>query len=134
MTSGRRLMALAVAAGFLVLLPSCHHGGPTAVGPQYIMLTYNNGTCQQNGGTGLVDVAPNQAAIFQGAAALSQFQVQFSTCPFGTCPVNSPNGNSINAGQPNAGTAGKTFYYSGLTINNQPCTNTGSLGLRVWPP
>src|SRR5512144_3138313 len=59
MTSGRRLMALAVAAGFLVLLPSCHRGGPKGTGPQYIMLTYNNGTCQQNGGTGVVDVAPN---------------------------------------------------------------------------
>jgi hypothetical protein len=134
MTSCRRLIALAVVAGFLVFLPGCHRTPPTTAGPLYIMLTYNNGTCQQNGSTGVVDVAPGQSAIYQGAAALAEFQVQFTACPFTSCPINSPNGTSVNAGPPVANAAGNTYYYSAMTINNQQCNNIGPLGLRVWPP
>ena len=68
----RKLVSLAVLAGLLVFLPSCHRHGGQSVGPQYIMLTYNNGNCQQNGGAvAEVDTANN--VIYQGAAAISQF-------------------------------------------------------------
>jgi len=73
----------------------------------------------------------NQAVIFKGATSLNQFQAQFVTCPFGTsCPVNSPNGAQVNMGQP-TGTVGTIYYYSSMTINNQPCNSPGSMGLRV---
>ncbi len=133
MTSVRRLFVLAAVAGLLIFLPGCKSTKPGGQGPQYVMLTYNNGNCQQNGSSGVIDVVPNQAVIYQGASALSQFQIQFSSCPFASCPVSSPNGNSVNVGQPNTGAAGNTYYYSGMTINNQQCNDIGPLGVRVWP-
>jgi len=99
------------------------------------MLTYNNGNCQQNGSTGVIDVPSGQNVIYQGASALSQFNVGFSTCPFasGNCPVNSPNGTPMNVGQPTGSAVGNTYSYTGLTINNQTCTNGGQMGVRIKP-
>ena len=135
MTLCRRLIALAFVTGFLVFLPGCHRTPPTAAGPLTIALTIdNNGNCQQNGSTGAIDLAPGQSAIYQGASAVSQFQVQFTRCPFASCPVNSPNGASVNTGPPVPNAAGNTYLYSGMSINNRQCNNIGPLGLRVWPP
>lgn len=134
MTSCRRLVSMAVVAGFLVLLPGCHRETPTAVGPLYIMLTYNGGNCEQNGSTGVLDVYQNQSVIFQGASAVSQFQVQFDRCPFTSCPVNSPNGTPVNVGPPNANTAGNTYNYTSMTINNLQCNNPGPMGMRIRTP
>lgn len=133
MTSVRTLLALAVVTGLLILLPGCHK--PVGQqGPQYIMLTYNGGNCQQNGSTGVIDIWSNQAVIYQGASALNSFQIQFAgDCPFatGNCPVSSPNGNPINVGQPNGNAVNNTFYYSSMMINAQQCTDGGAMGLRV---
>lgn len=136
MTSCRRLISMAVVAGFLVLLPGCNRGTPNSLGPTYIMLTYNGGNCEQNGNTGVVDVPKNQPVIFQGASVVSQFQAQFDRCPFTStsCPVDSPNGTPVNVGKPNANAAGNTYHYTSMTINNMKCNNVGSMGLRVWPP
>ena len=135
MTQCRRLIVLAVVAGFLVFLPSCKHN-PTAVGPFYVMLTYNNGSCQQNGSSGVIDVPSNENVIFQGGAALTQFQIQFQSCPFAStaCPVNSPNGNSYNAGTPSSGAVGNTYNYTSMTINNQQCNMPGPMGMRIKTP
>ena len=99
------------------------------------MLTYNNGNCQQNGSSGVIDVPTGQNVIYQGAAALSQFNIQFAggNCPFASssCPVNSPNGTPINVGQANANAVGNTYYYSSMTIDNHQCTDGGAMGLRV---
>src|SRR5579863_3148138 len=104
MPSVRRLFPLAVVAGLLLLLPGCHNKVPTGQqGPQYIMLTYNGGNCQQNGSTGVIDVWSSEPVIYQGASALNSFNIQFAgTCPYATenCPVSSPNGNPVNVGQP----------------------------------
>ncbi len=97
------------------------------------MLTYNNGACQQNGSYGIVDVGPNQPVIYQGAAPLRNFQVQFAECPFASCPVDSPHGISINVWKPKAGAAGNTFSYTGITINSQPCTNASGMGVHIMP-
>lgn len=97
------------------------------------MLTFNSGTCQQNGSYGVVDVYQNQAVIYQAAAILGEFQVRFAACPFALCPVNSPNGTSVNVGHPNAGTAGTTFNYTGITIDNHPCNDAEPMGVRVLP-
>src|SRR5579872_1249333 len=102
MPSVRRLSALALVAGLLIFVSNCRStpSPPTALGPFYIMLTYNNGNCQQNGSTGMIDIPSDQNVIYQGATALTQFSVQFSICPFasGNCPVNSPNGSPMNVG------------------------------------
>ena len=136
MPSVRRLFALAVVAGLLVVLPGCH-SSPTGQqqGPQYIMLTYNNGNCQQNGSSGVIDIWSSQSVIYQGASALTEFQIQFSSCPFAAanCPVNSPNGNAINVGQPTGSAVNNTYYYSSMMINNQQCTLAGPMGVRVRP-
>jgi len=129
-TRGRT--ALAVLITFLLSLAGCHRG-TTQPEPLYIMLTFNAGACQQNGSYGVVDVYQNQVVIYQTAAALPEFQVRFAACPFASCPVDSPHGMSVNVGQPNAGTAGATFNYSGLTINNQQCSDAGTMGVRVKP-
>lgn len=130
MTSFSNRCLLAIVVSLLLFLPSCHRN-TTQSGPQYIMLTFNNGACEQNGSTDLVEISPDQPLIYQGAASLNQFEVQFNACPFGSCPVNSPHGTSMNVGQPNPGTAGKTFNYTGMTINNQSCSNGGAMGLRI---
>ena len=122
-------------AGFLAVLAGCRSDkAPAAPGPQYVMLTYNGGNCQQNGGTGLVDIDPNQAVVYQGASTLSQFQIQLSSCPFASCPVNSPNGTSQNIGTPKPSAAGNTYYYSGMTIDNEKCTDMGTMGVRIKNP
>ena len=134
MPSVRRLFALALVAGLFTFLASCRSTTPpTALGPFYIMLTYNNGNCQQNGSTGIIVIPSDQNVIYQGASALSQFSVQLPSCPFasGNCPVNSPNGSPMNVGQPTSNSKGNTYNYSGLMINNQQCTMGGPLGVRV---
>jgi len=102
------------------------------MGPQYIMLTYNNGTCQQNG-QAVVEVSTADTVIYQGAAAISQFNIQFQSCPFAStaCPVNSPNGTSVNVGQPQPNAGGNYYGYTSVTIGNQPCTNGPQMGIRV---
>jgi hypothetical protein len=135
MRSSCRRLTLAVVVAFLVLLMGCHHTSPVAqLGPLNINLSYNNGSCQQNGSSGVIDVYQNQSVTYQGATVLSQFQVQFATCPFSSCPVTSPNGAPVTPGQPNPGTAGNTYYYSSVMINNQPCNGVGAMGLRIKSP
>jgi hypothetical protein len=128
MMSRSSWLARAAFVGLLVLLTSCHRA---TAGTQYISLSNDGGTCKQNGSTGVVDVSADDKVVYQGAAAVSQFQVQFDTCPFASCPVTSANGSPVDMGKPNAGAAGKTFNYTGLTINNQPCNLPGPMGLRV---
>ena len=130
MASRYRWLALAVLAAFLVGLTSCQHVRAAQPVTQYISLSYNNGSCQQNGSSGVIDVVQNQTVVFKGATSVNQFQAQFTTCPFGSCPVSSPNGSPVNVGQP-TGTVNTTYNYSSMTINNQSCNNPGSMGLRV---
>jgi hypothetical protein len=130
--SAARWTALVISA-FLLLLPGCHRNSESFE-PQYIMLTFNNGACQQNGTNGVVEVVANQPVIFQGATGyLSQFQIDFSNCPFASCPVSSPAGDSANVGKPTPGSAGTTFHYAGMSINHERCTGTENMGLRVRP-
>jgi len=114
----------------LLLLPGCHKKTSES-GPQYIMLTFNNAACEQNGSTGIIEISPNQPVVYQAAAVLSQFEVRFAACPFTSCPVSSPHGTSMNIGAPNPGTAGTTFSYSGMTIDHEPCRNGATLGVRI---
>jgi hypothetical protein len=97
------------------------------------MLTFNGGTCEQNGSSGVIDVYQKQAVIYEAAAILTNFQVEFAACPFNSCPVSSPHGTSVNVGKPIAGAIGMTFNYRGLTIDNQNCTNAAQMGLRIKP-
>jgi hypothetical protein len=129
MTSRCSWLALAALAALLICLTSCQHVSANQ-NTQTISLSYNNGSCQQNGSSGVIDVYKNQPVVYQGATSLTQFQVQFSTCPFSSCPVSSPNGAAVNVGAP-TGTVGTTYNYSGITINNQQCSGVGSMGLRV---
>jgi len=133
MSSFRGWIMLAVAVASVVLLPSCQRK-PVAQGPFYIMLTWNGGACQQNGSPGVIEVPYDENVIFQGAAVLSQFQVQFpnGSCPFASCPVNSPNGNAVNVGKPNPNAGGNTYNYSGMMIDNQQC-NPAPTGMRIKP-
>jgi len=123
-----------VVLGLLMPLVGCHRQA-AATGPQYIMLIYNDGSCEQNGSTGIIDIAANQPVIYQGATAQSQFKIQFTSCPLtaGNCPVNSPNGLSVNVGLPAANAAGSTFMYSGMSIDNEPCNDAQSMGVRIRP-
>jgi len=130
MASRYSWLALAVLAASLVGLTSCQHVRAAQPVTQYISLSYNNGSCQQNGSSGVIDIVQNQPVVFKGATSVNQFQAQFTTCPFTSCPVNSPNGSPVNVGQP-TGTVGTTYNYSSLTINNQPCNGPGSMGLKV---
>jgi hypothetical protein len=102
-------------------------------GPLYIMLTYNGGACEQNGSEGIIDIYQDQPVVYQTAAELTQFKVQFTACPFASCPVNSPHGTSVNVGAPNAGMAGTTFNYSGMSMNNEQCKDAASMGVHVSP-
>ncbi len=123
---------LALAALLLLALLSCRKNASDS-GPQYIMLTFNNAACEQNGSTDVIDISPNRAVVYQGAAIVSQFEVRFAACPFSSCPVSSPHGTSMNVGPPNPGTFGTTFSYTGMTIDNEPCRNAASLGVRIKP-
>jgi hypothetical protein len=130
MTSRSSWVALAFLAACLVCLTSCQHVNAGQPSPQYVNLSYNGGSCQQNGSTGIIDLYQNEPVVFQGAATLSQFQAQFTTCPFSACPVSSPTGAAVNVGQP-TGTVGTTYNYSGITINNQQCNNMQGMGVRI---
>jgi hypothetical protein len=133
-TPPKKLLALAVLPALVVFVPGCRKASaPT--GPQYIMLMYNAGDCNQNGSTGIIDVYANQPVIYQGATAQSEFQISFAKCPLAAdyCPVNSPNGISVNVGQPLASAEGSTFMYTSMKIDNQPCNGARSMGVRVLP-
>ena len=134
MRSAYRLSALGILLALLVSLPGCHKTAGSDE-PQYIMLVFNAADCQQNGSRGIVDIYAGQPLIFQGATAQSQFKIDFASCPLspGNCPVNSPNGNSVNVGPPLASAAGSTFMYAGMMINNLPCKDAHSMGIRVRP-
>ncbi len=128
--------ALPVALACLTVLPACHKTPVEALGPLSISLAYNQGQCTQNGSTGTIDVVQNQNVTYVPASAGTPFNIQFSTCPFaaGKCPVNSPQGAPQDMGAPTAATANTTYYYSSVTINNQPCTNgPGTFGFHVKP-
>ena len=127
-----RFLSAVLACLLLMVLLGCHKR-TSETGPQYIMLTFNNAACEQNGSTDVIEISPNRPVVYQGAAILSQFEVRFAACPFSSCPVSSPHGTSMNVGLPNPGTAGSTFNYTGMTIQNEPCRNAGSLGVRVKP-
>jgi hypothetical protein len=126
-------MAVAVAICLLIPLAGCQRKSSRPSGPLYIMLTFNSGACEQNGSTGIIEINSNQAVVYEGAAILGKFQVQFADCPFASCPVNSPNGTPVNVGAPNAAYAGMTFNYTGFSIDDHPCTNARQLGVRVRP-
>ena len=126
----RRLLAVAICLSLLAL-PACHRSSTTESGPQYIMLTFNNAVCEQNGSTDVIEISPNQAVVYQGAAVLRQFEVRFASCPFSSCPVSSPHGTSVNIGPPKADAAGQTFNYTGITIDDLSCSNGAALGVRI---
>ena len=129
MVSGTRWLALALLVASLLALTGCQRVKANQ-NTQTISIKMNtDGTCQQNGSSGVIDINNTQPLIYQGAATLSQFQVQFSSCPFASCPVNSPTGAAVNVGVP-TGTVGTTYYLSAMTINNQQCKSVGSMGLR----
>ena len=133
MASRYSWLALAVLAASLVGLTSCQRTSAAQPATQTISLSYNNGSCQQNGSSEVIEVSQSQPVVFQGANTLTQFQVQFSSCPLSSCPVSSPNGAAVNVGQP-TGTVGTTYNYSSITINNQSCNSgVGAMGLRVKP-
>jgi hypothetical protein len=127
-----RHLRVVTACLLLLVLLGCHRT-PVDAGPQYIMLTFNNAACEQNGSTDVIEIASNRAVVYQGAAIISQFEVRFGACPFSSCPINSPYGTSMNVGPPNPGTAGTTFNYTGMTIQKEPCKNAASLGVRIKP-
>ena len=129
MVSRPRLLALAFLIAALVCLTSCQRVSANQ-NTQTISIKMNaDGTCQQNGSSGVIDINNTQPVSYQGAATLSQFQVQFSTCPFTSCPVNSPTGAAVNVGVP-TGTVGTTYNISAMTINNQQCKSVSGMGLR----
>lgn len=120
----------AVVICLLLVLVGCHKS-TSDTGPQYIMLTFNNAVCEQNGSADIIEIPPNRAVVYEGAAIISQFEVRFAACPFSSCPVSSPHGTSENVGPPSPGTGGATFNYTGMTIDNEPCKNASSLGVRI---
>jgi hypothetical protein len=121
--------ALAVLTGVLLLLPACHRQKDT--GPQYIMLTFNAGACEQNGSTDVIAIDQDRAVVYLGASLVSQFEVRLNACPFTSCPISSPHGTSMNVGQPRSDAVGKTFNYTAVSINGDECKNAASLGIRI---
>ena len=93
-----------------------------------ITLTNSNGTCQQNGSTGVIQVTPTTSVTYQASGNTTPFQVSFSSCPFATCPIN----QSTGAQTPSANANG-TYNYSAMSVNGQSCNNVSSMGLRVKP-
>jgi hypothetical protein len=138
MMNFRRIrFGLPVVLACLTVLPACQKTPPVeSLGPLTISLAYNQGQCTQNGSTGVIDVAQNQTVTYVPASTGTAFNIQFSTCPFanGMCPVNSPQGTAQNVGAPTSANVNTTYYYSGVTINNQTCNNgVSSFGLHVKP-
>ena len=136
MTSRQIRFALPVMLALLIVLPSCNKPVKQQLGSLTISLAYNNGQCTQNGSTGVIDVEQDWDVTYMTAAAMAPFYVQFSTCPFaaGKCPINSPQGTPQNAGTPSAANANTTYYYSSVSINNQPCNNSpGTFGVHIKP-
>jgi len=119
-----------VLAACVVCFTSCQRVAANQ-NTQTVSIAMNpDGTCTQNSSSGVIDIYKNQQVVYQGATALNQFQVQFSTCPFSSCPVNSPSGTAMNVGAP-TGAVGTTYNLSGMTINNQQCKSVSPLGLRI---
>ncbi|HKD86756.1 MAG TPA: hypothetical protein VKB58_18555 [Terriglobales bacterium] len=131
MTKLRKRSALAVVTGALLFVPACHHEKET--GPQYIMLTFNGGACEQNGLSDVIEIHQGRSVVYQGASLVSQFEVRLNACPFTECPVSSPHGTSVNVGQPKADAVGTTFNYTAMSVNGDPCRNPSSMGVRILP-
>ncbi|MGA2903677.1 MAG: hypothetical protein ABSD98_07590 [Candidatus Korobacteraceae bacterium] len=126
MTSRASRLALAV-----VVLLVCLVGyqPASAQNTVTINLTYNGGTCQQNGAAAAVNVTTSQSVSYMAANSVP-FQVSFSSssCPFATCTITGSTG-----GQTPSGTVGNTYYPSSVSINGQNCNNPGSMGIRINP-
>jgi hypothetical protein len=137
MTSRQSRFAFPLVLALLIVLPSCEKKTVVgASGPYPIALAYNNGQCTQNGSTGVLDVDDNWTVTYEGPSATTPFNVGFSSCPYATgkCPVSSPQGGSQNVGTPTSSSVNNTYYYSSVSINNQPCNNSpGTFGLHVRP-
>ena len=130
MVTRYRWLALTALTASLVAFTSCQRISANQ-NTQTISITMSgDGTCQQNSSSGVIDIYKNEPVMYQGAANLTQFQVQFSTCPFSSCPVSSPSGTAVNVGAP-TGTVGTTYNLSSMTINNQQCKSIGAMGLRI---
>jgi len=130
MVSRPRLLALAFLIAALVCLTSCQRVRANQ-NTQTVSIQMNaDGTCTENGSASVIELYKNEPVVYQGAATLQQFSVQFSTCPFASCPVTSPTGASVNVGAP-SGTVGTTYNLSSMTINNQQCKTVGSMGVRI---
>jgi hypothetical protein len=137
MTSRQSRFAFPLVLALLIVLPSCEKKTVVgASGPYPIALAYNNGQCTQNGSTGVLDVDDNWTVTYEGPSATTPFNVEFSSCPYATgkCPVSSPQGGSQNVGTPTSSSVNNTYYYSSVSINNQPCNNSpGTFGMHVKP-
>lgn len=139
MTVPRSRLALPVLLALLIVLPACKKEQPVQGSSSLtIKLANANGQCTQNGSTGVIDVEQDQDVTYEldVAGANTQFNVQFSSCPFasGKCPADSPQGTAQDMGTPTASAVNNTYYYSSVTVNNQTCTNgSGTLGLHVKP-
>ena len=130
MVSGSRWLALALLVASLICLTSCQRVSANQ-NTQTVAVAMNaDGTCTQNSSSGVIDLYKSQSVTYQGPSNSTQFQVQFSTCPFGSCPVSSPSGTAVNAGTP-TGTIGTTYNLSSMTINNTQCKTVGSMGVRL---
>ena len=130
MAPGSRWFALAALAALLICFTSCQRVSANQNNQTITIAMNGDGTCTQNGSSGVIDVYKNQPVVYQGATALTEFQVGFSTCPFSSCPVSSPSGTAVNVGAP-TGTAGTTYNLSSMTINNQQCKSMGAMGVRI---
>jgi hypothetical protein len=119
-------LAVAVVAGFLICLGGYQHA--SAQNSVVITLSYNGGTCQQNGASAVINVTTSQSVSYTAGNSVP-FQVSFSSssCPFATCTIS----GSTPAQTPQSGTGGNTYNYNGMTINGQQCNNPGSMGIHI---
>jgi hypothetical protein len=101
---------------------------------QTITLTLNGTSLEQNGSSGVIDIYQNEAVVYQtgmGSTPITQFSIQFTNDPYASA-VNSPSGSAVTV-QPNQGTAGNTYNYSSVTINNQQLSGVSPMGVRIRP-
>ena len=130
MVLGPRWLAFALLVTSLAWLTGCQRV-TASQNTQTVAISMNvDGTCTQNGSSGVIELAPAQPVMYQGAANSTQFQIQFTSCPFSSCPVSSPNGMAVNVGAP-TGTPGTTYNISSMTINNQACKGVGSMSVKI---
>ncbi len=117
--------ALAVLAVLLICTAGYQHVSAQPPNITTITLSYNGGSCQQNGAASAVSV-PAGGSVNYTAGDSTPFSVSFSSCPFGNkCPVTQTTGTVT------ATSATGTYNYSGVTINGQSCNNPGAMGVRV---